>query len=429
MNDSINLLDEQLDKSGIYLNPKEVLFKNVLLNLRVSEVLKPTWLLDDEYGPVFFPVVYKNIVDGEILAFFSDGKDRFPAIVKSGNKIIFNFNADETIRFLLNEQYLKAGRLFYKLLPFHYHLVPGSLRRQIKKISVALQKKTSTAAKLKFPSWPRECSVEIIRHILFACQGLLGARQKDKFPSWPKDKKFAVALSHDIDTPAGFRNIDKFINIERKYNLRSCWFVVGEFFKSYKSQLSALVQDGFEIGCHGYVHDNKLTSLSPEKMRESLLKCTPMINALGIKGFRSPSLLRSEQLFRLLKDLFLYDTSVPDTEAFLAIAPRSGCCSVFPYKISEGLLEVPITLPLDSTFLALDYKPEEILKAWQEKIAWIKKLGGMAHLAIHAETYYSGSDNMLKVYERLLDFICNNEDSWITKPQDIALWWQEKNNV
>jgi len=127
---------------------------------------------------------------------------------------------------------------------------------------------------------------------------------------------------------------------------------------AHRRELINLTRDGFEVGCHGYVHDNKLVSLGKEDMKDSLSKAVEILKELGVKGFRSPSLLRSRQLFEALKDFFLYDSSVPDTEVFLQIAPRSGCCTVFPYLISGNLLEIPITLPLDSTLMALGFKPD-----------------------------------------------------------------------
>ncbi len=424
MNSTIKIFKDGVNERGVYLNSQIPLFQNTLLTFELNEAIRPPWFSDNKSGIIFLPIVYKNIFEGDALAFFDNGKDRFPAIVKRGDKIIFNFDPQATIDFIQKEQYLVSNKLFYKFLPFQYHLVPGTIRRYIKRLSVLIQKKMSRENRLRLTSWPFEASVETIKYVFSRCQRLVGGADSQSLPPWPENKKFVVILSHDIDTDAGFRNIDKFIKIEEKYDLHSSWFVVGRLFPRHKEQLADLAQAGFEIGCHGYLHDNKLTSFSKEKMRGSLLKCSDMLRKLDIKGFRSPSLLRSRQLFEVLEELFLYDTSVPDTEAFLQIAPRSGCCTVFPYAISGKLLELPITLPLDSTLMALGFKPDQIFETWKAKIEWIKKLGGMAHIVTHAEPYYSGNKDMLSAYERFLNFISQGSDYWIVNPRDLALWWQ-----
>jgi len=424
MDSIIKVFKEGVNERGVYLNSRIPLFQNALLAFELNEAIRPPWLSDDKAGIIFFPVVYKNVVEGDILAFFNNGKEKFPAIVKKVDKIIFNFNPQATVDFIQKEQYLISNKLFYRFLPVQYHLVPGTIRRYIKMFSVFIQKKIARKDRLKFPSWPFDSSVETIKYAFFCCQRLLGNSDLKLFPSWPENKKYALILSHDIDTTAGFNNIDKFVALEKKYNLFSSWFVVAKHAPAHKKQLVNLMQGGSEIGCHGYLHDNKLVSLGRENMRGSLLKSIEILRELGVKGFRSPSLLRSRQLFEALEDFFLYDTSVPDTEAFLQIAPRSGCCTVFPYAISDKLLELPITLPLDSTLMALGFNINQIYEIWREKIEWIKKIGGLAHIVTHAESYYSGNKNMLSAYERLLNFISQGSDYWISNPKDVALWWK-----
>lgn len=424
MDYTIIILNGDLNGKGVYLNSRIPILQNTILNLELSDILKPPWLLDNNPGPFFFPFVYKNVLEGDILAFFNNGKERLPAIVKKGDKIVFNFDPQATIDFIQKEQYLAPNKLFYKFIPFQYHLVPGTIRRYIKRFSVLIQKKMSRENKLRFPSWPFDSSVETIKYAFFCCQRLLGNNDLKLFPSWPEKKKYALILSHDIDTAAGFANIDKFVALEKKYNLFSSWFVVAKLALAHRRELINLVRDGFEVGCHGYVHDNKLVSLGKEDMKDGLSKAVEILKELGVKGFRSPSLLRNRQLFEALEDLFLYDSSVPDTEAFLQIASRSGCCTVFPYAISGKLLELPITLALDSTLMALGFKPDRIYEIWKDKVGRIRKIGGIAHIVTHAESYYSGNKKMLSVYERLLKFISQSSDYWIVNPGELALWWQ-----
>jgi len=425
MNPLIKNLKDGLNEKGLYLNSRAPLFEMAVLDLELDEKLRPAWFTDNRSGPIFFPVVYKNAVKGDVLVFFIRRQDKFPAVVKQGDKIIFNFDVEATIKFLLNEQYLTPRKPLSSFLPFHYHLVPAGARMLLKKAFILAEKKIPRRDKISFPSWPVESSVEALRHIFLNCAGLLNNMDTKLFPPWPAGKKFTVILSHDIDTNEGFRNIDKFAEIERRHNFRSCWFVVGRFFAAHKEQLATLLQDGFEIGCHDYLHDNRLTLLSAGKMKDRLLKCNEMLREFAVTGFRSPSLLRSRPMFEAVADSFIYDSSVPDTELFLQTAARSGCCSVFPYVILKGLIELPITLPLDSTLIALGFSPDQIYETWKEKLAWLKRLGGIAHIDTHAESHYCGNNDILKIYEKFLTLVSGDSECWIAKPQEAVLWWKK----
>lgn len=391
------------------INNRDCLLSNASVGLELSGDLRPPWLGNGNLISIIMPEIYKNNANGEVVAYFITKQGRLPAIVQNGKEMVFNFDPAKTISFLLNECYLVPRKPVYKFLPFNYQLIPGPMRRFVKQLTV-LGARRKLAAE-GFPSWPVEASVEAMRYILSLGKPYL---------SWPGAKKFAAVFSHDIDTHDGFLNIDKFFAIEAKRGILSSWFVVASIFSKHTAQLKDLKSAGFEIGCHGYLHDNKLVSLPKDKMKESVLRCSDMINALDAKGFRSPALFRSKDLFEALEGVFMYDSSVPDTEVFLQHAPRSGCCSVFPYKTHNGLPEVPITMPLDSTLLALGLTPDEMLEVWKSKIDWIKKVGGVAHFLNHAESYYSGNGKMLGLYERLVDYIYADKDCWIARASDIA---------
>jgi len=121
-----------------------------------------------------------------------------------------------------------------------------------------------------------------------------------------------------------------------------------------------------------------------------------------VTGFRSPGLLRTAGLFALLGRYFRYDSSVPDTEMYTGAGWRNGCCSVLPFARS-GLLEVPITLPLDASLIHYRYGPRGILRTWLDKAEWLAAVGGLAVVDTHPEPQYSGNRSMLRVYRELLD--------------------------
>lgn len=126
----------------------------------------------------------------------------------------------------------------------------------------------------------------------------------------------------------------------------------------------------------------------------------------------------SRGLLNVMSEYFLYDTSIPDVEL------AGGCGSLFPFFIG-GLLEIPLTVPMDSTLISLGFSPQEILVIWREKIRFIKAHGGAAVVTTHTDTHFSGNTKMLQVYESLISELSADKDAWIARAVDLAHFWKE----
>ena len=240
------------------------------------------------------------------------------------------------------------------------------------------------------------------------------------------NKKICLVLTHDVDTGEGLKNVRKFVKLEEKYNLNVTWFFVPKYYKHDHELLSYLKDKGNEIGCHDYNHDGKLPYLNEAEIRKKLDECKGLIKKYDMKGFRSASMLSSENLDKILPEYFSYESTYADTELVSPDANNRGVCTVFPYY-KKGFLQIPHTLPMDSSLLFLDYKSKEILSAWIEKIKYIKKIGGLAMLDTHAEPHFSGQEKMLAAYEEFLNYInSERKNMWITNLNSLADYWKKK---
>jgi peptidoglycan/xylan/chitin deacetylase (PgdA/CDA1 family) len=244
---------------------------------------------------------------------------------------------------------------------------------------------------------------------------------------WPYNKKYAITLTHDVDTEKGFKNIPMLLKIEEKYNITSSWNIVGHSYKLEFKYIDNLVEQGHEIVLHGFNHDNKLAYIKNEDIELRFQKCLELLQRYNIKGFRSPSLLRSDRLFGILPKYFQYDSSIPDTEIYSPIGNRNGCCSVFPFFINN-LLELPLTIPQDAVLLNLGYSPEKIFSAWINKLNWIKSIGALAVVNTHPDPHYSGNAKMSKLYEKFIETIVKDPNAWIANPCEIAKYWINNRN-
>ena len=77
---------------------------------------------------------------------------------------------------------------------------------------------------------------------------------------WPNNKKFALVLSHDVDTQKGHDKCYNLMEIEESLGFRSSFNFVPERYRVSKDLRNDLVDRGFEVGVHGLKHDGKLFS-------------------------------------------------------------------------------------------------------------------------------------------------------------------------
>ena len=205
-------------------------------------------------------------------------------------------------------------------------------------------------------------------------------RLPENWPGWPDGKKFAFVLTHDVESKAGLNRCRSLMQLELDLGFRSSFNFVPEGSYRVPAELrEELTASGFEVGIHDLKHDGRLFT-----SRRNFRRRAARINRYGrewnASGFRSGFMLRNVDW---LHDLDVqYDASTFDTDPF---EPQpEGAHTIFPYWVShpdgdsssEGYVELPYTLPQDSTlFLVLRETTPEI---WMRKLDWIAEHGGMA---------------------------------------------------
>ncbi|MFW9876683.1 MAG: polysaccharide deacetylase family protein [Candidatus Thorarchaeota archaeon] len=404
-----------IKNNNAVINEKKIILKDKLVELVINNKIRPKWLSKHKNIIFVIPAVYENFSKDGVLAYFTYKHKRYPAIsLNNKNKITFNFNPEKAINFILNEEHCSKKRPIYTYLPFHYHKIP--LREKIYK---TLKKRKNS--RKNFPDWPIDNSADILKEI---CINSLRLNKKIKTKrTWPNKAKFAIVISHDIDSKQGFSKIKEFLEIEKEHGIKASWNIVLNYFRLDYALLDRMVKEEHEICSHGYNHDNKIAYLGEKGIKKRFEKQKNLIKQYEIKGFRSPSLLVSKKLFQVAQDYFVYDSSIPDTEVTLTDSERRGCCSIFPFFINN-LVEIPITMPMDASLIFMGYKPDEILNLWKEKLNLIKDIGGVAVFNIHPEPRFSGNKKMMHIFEKLLEHL-KNEDAWFATSGEVAEFWRK----
>jgi hypothetical protein len=251
---------------------------------------------------------------------------------------------------------------------------------------------------------------------------------------WPEGKKFALILTHDVDTYRGQERCRLLMQMEKELGFRSLFNFVPERYPVSPELRSELVQNGFEVGVHGLNHDGKLFQ-SKEIFEQRSRKINRYLKHWNAVGFRAPAMHHNLEWMTALN--IEYDLSTFDTDPF---EPQSdGVKTIYPFwaggkHSDDSYIEMPYTLPQDFTLFVL--MKERDISVWKKKAEWIAEAGGMILINTHPD-YMNFGDKKVGVdeypvsyYENFLRFIVDNYRGkyWHALPKEMARFW-ESNNI
>src|SRR5262245_12264582 len=145
--------------------------------------------------------------------------------------VVLTFGAIASSRYLM-----LRNRIYYRLKP----LIPQALRTAIRRrVALRLRKHVGDV-------WPIKPGSE---------------RPPKNWPSWPEGKKFAVVLTHDVESKAGLQKCRSLMRLEMDLGFRSSFNFIPEGSYRVPAQLrEELTASGFEVGIHDLNHDGRLFS-------------------------------------------------------------------------------------------------------------------------------------------------------------------------
>jgi predicted glycosyltransferase len=301
---------------------------------------------------------------------------------------------------------MKTRLIYYSIKP----LIPRRLQIGLRRLNAALKQKKHYA------KWPIDPSSSV------PPQGWVG---------WPDKKKFALVLSHDVDTVKGYDHCLDLVQLEKQMGFRSSFNFVPKGYRVSSALCQKLIAQGFSIGVHGLNHDGKLF-----KSRKRMLKSIPRINNYlkewGANGFHAPSMIVNMEW---VADLDIeYDCSTFDTDPF---EPRpEGVGTIFPFLVENSsrtrrYIELPYTLPQDHCLFVI--LKEKDTRIWQEKLDWLADNGGMALLVSHPDymnfdgTPCSFEEYPVDYYIAFLEYVKRKYAGqyWHALPGEVARFWKE----
>jgi hypothetical protein len=252
----------------------------------------------------------------------------------------------------------------------------------------------------------------------------------DGWKGWPEGKRFALVLTHDVDTQKGHDRCLSLLALEQELGVRSSFNFVPKRYNVSEGLRHSITSQGFEVGVHGLYHDGKYFD-SREEFDRRAREINRYLKEWGAVGYRTPSM--HQNLDWILDLDILYDASRFDTDPF---EPQSeGVRTIFPFwhgktgPEGRGYVELPYTLPQDFTPYVL--MKETSIAIWKTKLDWIAEKGGMALVNTHPDYMcFDGRNPGLEEYPEsyYVEWIRYVQTRyagqyWHALPREIADFW------
>jgi hypothetical protein len=248
----------------------------------------------------------------------------------------------------------------------------------------------------------------------------------EDWAGWPEQKKFALLLTHDVESSKGRDRCEQVMEIEKHLGFRSAFYFIPRRYTVSPSLRRRLISEGFEVGVHGLEHDGKLYN-EKDSFRKKAEEINKYLKEWNSEGFSSPCM--HHNLEWILDLNIRYDISTYDTDPF---EPQGGCAgTIFPFCVKGSLddqyyVEIPYTLPQDFTLFILMGKKS--IDIWVKKLDWIVKHGGMVHLKTHPDYFNLNNTKIcteeypVSLYAKLLEYVKHNyaKQYWHVLPKDMA---------
>ena len=307
----------------------------------------------------------------------------------------------------------RSRRLYYRLKPLIPRPARVALRRLVQARPAAEPGSAPVQGELGWPIEDRY--VRFLWAIMRAVMLELGVDELPFRPFWPEGQRFALVLTHDIETAEGQAFVPQVAALETELGFRSSFNFVPERYRLDEALIAALRRDGFEVGVHGLNHDGRLFESKAEFDRRARL-INGHVQRLGAVGFRSPSTLRNPAWMQALA--IDYDLSFFDTDPYEPLP--GGVMTLWPFEIGR-FVELPYTLAQDHTLSVV--LGERTPQVWLDKLHFIKAHCGMALLNTHPDYLREGTT--WEIYAAFLRTV-QGQPYWHALPRDVACWWRQR---
>ncbi len=266
---------------------------------------------------------------------------------------------------------------------------------------------------------------------------------------WPNESHCAVMLTFNLDAEVFWmglgdcsrrpktlsmgeygmkRGLARVLTLLDAYHLPGTFFVPGMVAQRYPDQIRMLHERGYEIGLHGYAHENfgHLTGDEIDKVLAEGVAAIAAITGSPPRGFRAPEGELTAEIYpKLAKHGFLYSSSMFGDDRPYQVPVESE---------NQRILEIPAPWEIsDFPYFGFNYTPA--FPAGQGRIANYSHVQSIFIEEYKAYYYYGlcyvpqfdpqtiATPGRIDILRNLLEYIRAQGQAWFCTGQEMVAYW------
>lgn len=251
---------------------------------------------------------------------------------------------------------------------------------------------------------------------------------------------------------AGEVGTPRLLELFRRYDLPSTWFVPGHSIETFPDEVAQVVAAGHELGVHGYSHENPL-AMSDNQEAAVLDRSIELIEGIAGRrpaGYVAPWWEFSDSTVELLRERGItYDHSLMhrDFEPYYVRAgdrwtpidydlPADRWMHPLERGRETDLVEIPASWYLDDLPPMMFIKnapnshgfvnPRDLEQMWRDQFDWVYRELDYAVFTMTIHPDVSGRPQVLLMQERLIEYISGHSGVRWARFEEIAKDYRER---